>query len=88
METGLSLSGVAQPARVVVYGPYPVKEGPDAELVEAPSQLLPRASQPPTAWASTRGGGAVPSLGADIVGDPLRRGPGSGLRGGAGHVRK
>ena len=45
METGLSLAGVAQPARVVVNGLYPAEDGPDArmsgqELVETASQLL------------------------------------------------
>ena len=68
VEAGLYLTGVAQPACVVIHGPYPVKEGPDVyasgqELVEAASQLLPRASQLSAAWASPGEGGGGMGVG-------------------------
>ena len=92
MEAGLLLAGIAQPARVVVHDPYPVKKRPDVcvpgqELVEAPSQLIPRAPQQPAALASTRGG-AVPLLSPDIVRDLFCRGTGPGPHCGAGHIRE
>ena len=92
MEAGLPLAGAAAPAPVVIDGPHPIEVRPDVgmsgkELVETTGRLLPGVPQALAAQAPPRRG-PVSALRADVLLDLLCRCPGSGLGGGASHVRQ